>query len=166
MKPRTRPPKMVGEWVELEFMARAARAGLTVSKPYGDSAPFDFIVGRRTPLHRVQVRGTSIYTNARAYICRVTRGNPPVRYRRTDFDFLAVYVIPCSQWYIIPMAAIPRVRRAISLFPHNLHSRGRLEKYRDAWYLLATTASHHRDTEARRRPRSSRMCHGRRRSRT
>ncbi|HXE91205.1 MAG TPA: group I intron-associated PD-(D/E)XK endonuclease [Terriglobales bacterium] len=138
MKPRTRPPKMVGEWVELEFMARAARHGLTISKPYGDSAPFDFVVGRRTPLHRVQVRGTSIYTNARSYICRVTRGNPPVRYRRFDFDFLAVFAIPQEQWYIIPMAAIPRTRNAISLYPHIRHSRGRLEKYRDAWHLLVS----------------------------
>ena len=56
MKTRPRPPKVIGEWVELRFMSRAADKGLTISKPYGDSAPFDFVVGRRK-LHRVQVRG-------------------------------------------------------------------------------------------------------------
>ena len=137
MKPRTRPPKMVGEWVELEFMARAACAGLTVSKPYGDSAPFDFIVGRRTPLHRVQVRGTSAWVK-RSYVCRLTHGGvPPVRYDQSDFDFLAAYVIPCEQWYVIPLAAMANVQSAISLYPHVRGSEGRFEKYRDAWHLLA-----------------------------
>ena len=156
MKPRNRPPKMVGEWVELEFMARAACAGLTVSKPYGDSAPFDFIVGRRTPLHRVQVRGTSAW-GCRSYVCRLTHKNPPARYRLSELDFLAVYVIPCAQWYVIPMAVIPRRRGAITLYPHNRHSRGRLEKYRDAWHLLAKRSPQHRDTEPRRKTRPLRM---------
>jgi hypothetical protein len=128
---------MVGEWVELEFMARAARHGLTVSKPYGDSAPFDFIVGRRAPLHRVQVRGTSAWVK-RSYVCRLTHGGvPPVRYNQADFDFLAAYVIPCEQWYVIPLAAMANVQSAISLYPHVTDSQGRFEQYRDAWHLLA-----------------------------
>ena len=30
--------KKRGEWVEMQFMARAAQHGLTVSRPWGDSA--------------------------------------------------------------------------------------------------------------------------------
>jgi len=135
MKPPTRNPKLIGEWVECEFMARAARAGLTISKPYGDSAPFDFIVGRKTPLHRVQVRGTSGWVK-RSYVCRLTHGFPPVRYDQSDFDFLAAYVIHCRQWYVIPLDAMANVQSAISLYPHVEESAGRFEKYRDAWKLL------------------------------
>jgi len=36
--------KQRGEWVEMLFMARASREGLQVSKPYGESAAYDFIV--------------------------------------------------------------------------------------------------------------------------
>jgi PD-(D/E)XK nuclease superfamily protein len=137
MKCPRRPPKVIGEWVELEFMARAARAGLTVSKPYGDSAPFDFIVGRRHPLHRVQVRGTSTFANSRSYVCHVAHGHPPARYTTGEIDFMAMYVMPYSAWYIIPMDSIPLVQRSVSLYPHQRRSRrGRLEHYREAWHLL------------------------------
>lgn len=45
-------PKRRGEWVELQFMARAHAHGLIVSKPWGDSARYDFIVeSPRTPCH-------------------------------------------------------------------------------------------------------------------
>lgn len=44
MKNPLRAPKRRGEWVELQFMARAHAHGLIVSKPWGDSARYDFIV--------------------------------------------------------------------------------------------------------------------------
>ena len=44
MKPPLHAPKRRGEWVELQFMARAHAHGLIVSKPWGDSARYDFIV--------------------------------------------------------------------------------------------------------------------------
>jgi hypothetical protein len=33
--------KQRGEWVELQFMARAARLRFAVSKPWGDTLPYD-----------------------------------------------------------------------------------------------------------------------------
>lgn len=38
--------KVRGEWVESVFLARAGEEGLTVSKPWGESRRFDFVVGR------------------------------------------------------------------------------------------------------------------------
>src|SRR5207249_4413286 len=137
--PRRRPPKIIGEWVECEFLARAAQHGLVVSKPYGDSAPFDFVVGGRQPLHRVQVRGTSHLTNGRCYICRITHGYPPVRYSPDEIDFMAVFVIPYSAWYIVPIHEIQPCQRFISLYPHKPGANGRLECFRDAWRLLGAT---------------------------
>jgi len=134
--PSFRKPKVRGEWVEMKFMVRAAETGLMVSKPYGDSAHFDFVVGQSERLHRVQVRGTSSYIHSCSFICSMTWGNPRQRYAPGDFDFLAVYVIPCDMWYVIPMAALQPVPWNVSLYPHNPNSRGKQEKYREAFHLL------------------------------
>ncbi len=136
MIPRFRQPKRRGEWAEMLFMLRATEAGLTVSKPYGDSARFDFVVGAKGPQYRVQVRSTRIFTNSRAYVTRFTWGTPPVRYTRRDFDFLAVYVVPCDAWYIIPITAIRPAPLYICLYPHIRQSRGRFERFRGRWDLL------------------------------
>jgi hypothetical protein len=133
-----RHPKRRGELAELRFLLRAAEAGFTVSKPYGDSARFDFIVGDRFPA-RVQVRSTSFYSTNRAFVCRLTRGNPPVRYKVTDFDFLAVYIVPHQLWYIIPTMELNPRHRNVTLYAHVPHSRGRMEHFREAWHLLANS---------------------------
>jgi hypothetical protein len=39
--------KMRREWAELRFMARAAEFGLIVTKPWGDSARYDFAVEKK-----------------------------------------------------------------------------------------------------------------------
>jgi len=140
MPARFRQPKRRGEWAEMKFMVRAAEAGFTVSKPYGDSARFDFVVGQRPPLYRVQVRSTRILNNADAYVCRFTWGKQ-VRYSRRDFDFLAIYVVPCDAWYVIPIAALLPARLYVSVYPHHPLTHSRLEPYREAWHLLGTPGS-------------------------
>ena len=134
-----RQPKRRGELAELRFLLRAAEAGFTVSKPYGDSARFDFIVGDRFPA-RVQVRSTRIFNNSKAYVCRLTHGNPAQHYRRTDFDFFAIYVVPCDAWYIVPVRAFKPRQLYASLYPHNHNSSGRMERFREAWHLLGDSA--------------------------
>ena len=47
--------KLQGELVELRFLARAAELGLRVSKPYRDSAPYDFLVESGGTVFKVQV---------------------------------------------------------------------------------------------------------------
>ncbi len=128
---------MRGEWVEMKFMVRAAEAGLVVSKPYGDSAQFDFIVSNGERMHRVQVRGTRMMNRQRYFFCRLRYGSPPKRFPRDAFDFLAVYVVPCDLWYVIPMAALSATNTTIILYSHIPNSRGQFEKYREAWHLLA-----------------------------
>ncbi|MFB3916427.1 MAG: group I intron-associated PD-(D/E)XK endonuclease [Terriglobales bacterium] len=58
MSPLIRHPKKRGEWVELQFMARAAAHGFTVSKPWGDTARYDFAVEHNGIFRRVQVKST------------------------------------------------------------------------------------------------------------
>ncbi len=58
-----------GEWVELLFMAEAARLGLKVLRPHGESARFDVVVeDGGGKLHRVQVKSTTAARKG-AYEC-------------------------------------------------------------------------------------------------
>ena len=50
--------KKRGEWAELRFMARAAEHGFHVTKPWGDSARYDFAIDHRGRFLRVQVKST------------------------------------------------------------------------------------------------------------
>ncbi len=136
-----RVPKKQGEWAELKFMVRASEFGLSVSKPWGDCAPYDLIVsGRNGRLQRVQVRSTSHFNTG--YRCGYTRarssGSPT--FTDKEIDFLAVYVIPMDTWYIVPQKVIGNSKGVI-FYPHIPHSRGRLEPYREAWHLL-TESTH------------------------
>jgi hypothetical protein len=136
MKKIFRQPKRRGELAELRFLLRAAEEGIAVSKPYGDSERFDFVVGSRQPLYRVQVRSTRILNNTGAYVCRFTHGPLLLRYSRHDFDFLALYVVPCNAWYILPVAVLLPARLYVSVYPHHPNTRSRLEPFREAWRLL------------------------------
>lgn len=137
LSPQSKPqPKQQGEWTEAQFLARAARAGLTVSKPWGDSAPFDFLVGEREPFQRVQVRSTSYFLGA-GYRCACYHGARREKtFSAQEIDFFAVYVVPHDAWYLIPVSAITRGRTIVTLFPHFPKERGRYEKFREAWELL------------------------------
>ena len=48
-------PKLRGEWAELCFMVRAVEKGYQVSKPWGETARYDFAVERDGHFVRVQV---------------------------------------------------------------------------------------------------------------
>ncbi|HEX9121695.1 MAG TPA: group I intron-associated PD-(D/E)XK endonuclease [Terriglobales bacterium] len=123
--------KLQGELVELRFLARAAELGLRVSKPYGDSAPYDFLVESGGTVYKVQVKSTS-FRNAkcRAYVCATHRQG--IRYSKKDVDFIAAYIVSEDAWYIIPLSAIRG--REVSLNPR--FRRNKYRRYREAWDLL------------------------------
>ena len=124
-----RHPKRRGEWVELQFMARAASYGLKLCKPWGDTARYDITVEHATGFHRVQVKCTS-HLRGTLWKCNMSRQ----AYMPGDFDYLAVYIIPRDVWYIIPFAAI-QARAMISLRDPRL-ANGRYHRYLEAWHLL------------------------------
>src|SRR5215831_5698564 len=51
--------KRRGELAEMAFMHKAASLGFTVTKPYGESEAYDFIVDSGKRLWRVQVKSGS-----------------------------------------------------------------------------------------------------------
>ncbi len=129
--------KLQGELAEILFLHKAASQGLVVARPWGDSLPFDFLVGTRGgPFHRVQVKSTGV-RHYHGYRVMCLRSAGRKRYRVGEIDFLAAYVIPEEAWYVIPVRAfVPRT--AIVLFP-SLPTRRRYERYREAWHLLGAS---------------------------
>jgi hypothetical protein len=139
MPPKIHAPKRRGEWVELQFMARATGKGFTVSKPWGDSARYDFAVEYRGRFHRVQVKSTmqQCKKGRNAYLCNTVSRNGQGRdvgYDSQQIDFFAFFIIPEELWYIVPIADVRRARYAVFLNP--FVEKNRWFKYLEAWHRL------------------------------
>jgi hypothetical protein len=129
--------KARGEWVELLFMAVAARYGLKVARPHGE-ARYDVIIESANGLFRVQVKST-LFKRRGCYEClcfwsRADGTRTAKQYLPSQIDFVAAYVVPEDSWFIIPAAEI----RGKTLFlpPKKRAARSRYGKYREAWHLL------------------------------
>jgi PD-(D/E)XK endonuclease len=123
--------KQRGEWAEMRFMARAAEHGLQVSKPWGESASYDFVVEHGTRCVRVQVKSTMHQRHA-GLSCQV-RNSRQRPYAEDSFDFAAVYLIPLDVWYIIPTAQVGG-QTTIFFSPELKNSK--YGQYKEAWHLL------------------------------
>ncbi|MBZ5648381.1 MAG: hypothetical protein LAN37_14300 [Acidobacteriia bacterium] len=133
--PRLRHRKSKGEWAEIAFMSRAIGLGFTVCRPFGENHRFDFLVfAAGGKVSRVQVK-SSWTKRQNVYQFKTSGSGRP--YRRGEVDFIVVLVVPEEVWYIVPIREVLG-RDAAAVFPHVRKSRGRLEKYRQAWYLLRT----------------------------
>lgn len=132
---KSRKPDMIenkkqrGEWAESLFMARAHERGLPVSKPWGDSCTYDFVVGATGRFVSVQVKST-LSRPVSGYMCTVQAHRP---YPAGSFDFVAAYIIPADTWYILPAAFIQGMK-VVTLQPDSPNSK--YECYREAWHLL------------------------------
>jgi hypothetical protein len=135
-KSRIKNCKRRGEWAELQFLATAAKHGLQVFKPLGDSARYDAVVENQGSFVRVQVKSTTCRKSPGYYICGVRPSVASAPYKRGEFEFLACYVIPEDLWYIIPAKVVLTggKRSAILLFTASPASR--YAPYKEAWELL------------------------------
>ena len=126
------PPKRLGEVAEVEFQAIATRLGYFACKPYGDSAPFDWIVvGAARQVKRIQVKAAFVQHRTGYYHINVDN----VRYAGGDVDLIVGYVAPEDAWYLIPLRVIAG-RASLALYPHK-PARDRLwGRYRDNWWRL------------------------------
>ena len=133
-----------GEWVELQFMARALRKGLKVSKPWGDSSAYDVGVEHGRQFLRVQVKSTS-YSLGNGYLCGFKPNQKRKRYARRKVDFFAAYIVPEDVWYILPAATVLKTKSSdLMLCPVRPMRRDcyKYEHYREAWPLLRTGKKH------------------------
>ncbi len=127
-------PKQRGLRAELRFVARAAQHGFSISKPLGDSRPYDFIVKHAGKFVRVQVKST-VCQKRKSYAYHVY-GRP---YTGGEVDFFAIYIIPKNIWYIFPADVISKYTRNMILSPHMKVSKH--GAYKEAWHLLRGEAS-------------------------
>ncbi|HEV7217467.1 MAG: group I intron-associated PD-(D/E)XK endonuclease [Terriglobales bacterium] len=124
--------KRRGEWAELRFMARASEHGFSVSKPWGDSEPYDFLVGHEGKFWRVQVKSTT-FRKGHSYYCRL-HGSHARRYTTQQIDFVAAYIIPKNIWFIFPAEVALRINASLILSPHMETSKN--GEYEEAWHLM------------------------------
>lgn len=129
--------KKRGEWAEMRFMARAAEHGLQVSKPFGDSARYDFAVEANGRFLRVQVKSTTS-RRSRGYACKIVYGGDR-GYASEDVDFFAVYVIPEDVWFILPVEVVTCGTPNLLLAPHRMPHK--YAPYEEAWHLLKESLS-------------------------
>ena len=135
--------KRQGEIAELVFLYRATVLGLKVSKPYGESERYDFIVDTGRRLLRVQIKSTRGLISKGAY--RISGGRNilggTVPYLPSQVDFIAAYIFPEDTWYILPLSALSgRIR--IRLHSLDNPKPNQLTQYREAWPLLLAEPTH------------------------
>jgi hypothetical protein len=130
-----RAPKARGEVAEARFVAKAMSLGFSVSRPIGDSQPFDFIVQFNHRLTRVQVKSAWNKHGGGYHFCaslgRTSKyGTRP--YANDEIDFIVAYVAPEHAWFVIPIAELGhRTQFKICLGP-----RSRLLQFKNRWDLL------------------------------
>jgi hypothetical protein len=127
--------KRRGEMAEAAFLHKASRMGFGVSKPWGDSEPYDLIVDSGTKLWRVQVKSASRASDYGGYVFRATGSNTKKAYSLEQIDVLVAYIVPHDLWYVIPVTLFRRIK-GVKLYPVTRRRRSKYEVYREGWQLL------------------------------
>ena len=135
--------KCRGEWAEIVFLARVFALGFNACKPWGDCAPYDWIIERGGHMFRVNVKSAwwsqtgsyqfSTHSNA--------GGNKRATYSASAVDFLACWVVPMDLWYILPVSAIRRDQQRLHVYPapellRSHPAAEEWERFRERWDLL------------------------------
>jgi len=131
------PPKRRGELAELAFVWKAMKMGYQVSKPWGDSDRYDFIVDAKGFLSRVQVRSTERRLGPRGYAVHasVYVGEEIVGLTAEDIDVLVAYIVPLDLWYVVPVKAFTP-RKNLWFYPEGSKKGSKFEEWREAWWVM------------------------------
>jgi hypothetical protein len=138
-------PKQKGEWAEVCFAAEVLRRGWRISRPYGDSCLYDCIVDVRGCISRVQVKSVDRKSRSRirCYPVNMVHGRRyHLRYSPREVDVIAVFIVPKSMWYIVPIKAVDG--RGLLSFAGDKKITGGLEQFREAWRVLEQEAGRRR----------------------
>jgi hypothetical protein len=127
-------PKELGEFAEAEFLRTVLKMGMAVTKPWGESRGYDFIVDAAGKLTRVQVKAAFRRGKQGGYSLRTYRSSMEC-YTAKEIDALAGYVAPEEAWYLFPVRVVARVR-SLKLFPGSKKKRSKFEKWREAWWVV------------------------------
>ncbi len=119
---------------EAAFLHKAVSLGFKVTKPWGDSERYDFVLDAGERLWRVQIKCTAaVYERGfRIQAPHGIYGKSGVAYTAEDVDVLAAYIVPLDMWYVVPLDALGR-STSLQLYPDGACQHARFEKYREAW---------------------------------
>ena len=126
--------KELGEFAEAEFLRTVLKMGMAVTKPWGESQGYDFIVDAAGKLTRVQVKAAFRRGKQGGYSLRTYRSSMEC-YTAKEIDALAGYVAPEEAWYLFPVRVVGRVR-SLKLFPGSKKKRSKFERWREAWWVV------------------------------
>ena len=135
--PIHRNTKRTGELSEAAFLLKAESLGFHVSRPWGDSERYDFILDAGPRLWRVQLKCTEVL-RARGYDIQpiyAIYGQGKAVYTADQIDVLVAHIIPKDAWYVLPVDAFAP-SKSLRLYPDIECKRARWEKYREAWDLF------------------------------
>jgi PD-(D/E)XK endonuclease len=125
--------KSRGEAAEAAFLAKATSLGFGVSKPWGDSERYDFVIDSGYNFWRVQIKSTQRFANWRY---QVKTAGWKAAYTKREIDFLIAFITPENLWYVVPVAAVVS-HQHLRFYPNGSGHKSTLEKYREAWCQLA-----------------------------
>jgi len=131
------PPKLRGELGELDFLRKAMGMGMLVSKPWGDSYRYDFVVDWAGRLSRTQVRSTEYRSGLRGYAVHASffAGKEAVPLTAKHIDVLVAFISTRDIWYVMPVTAFSP-RTALCFYPDGSTKGALFEKYREAWWVM------------------------------
>jgi hypothetical protein len=132
------PPKLKGELGELDFLRKAMGMGMLVSKPWGDSYRYDFVVDCGGRLSRTQVRSTEYRSglNGFAVHASIYEGKKAVPLTEKDIDVLVAFISARNIWYVLPVGAFSP-RTALCFYPDGSTKGALFEEYREAWWVMS-----------------------------
>ena len=138
-KPRRANTKRTGELSEAAFLLKAKTLGFGVSRPWGDSERYDFVLDSGQRLWRAQIKCTAS-VRARGYDIQPTHTDQTRKapYTIDDIDVLFAHIIPLDIWYVLPVEAFAPCK-SLRFYPQGCN-RARFEQYREAWHLLRPKA--------------------------
>ena len=129
--------KRTGELAEAAFLHKAVGLGFRVTKPWGDSERYDFVLDSGRRLWRVQIKCTAVERAGGYHIQPIhfVYGKNKVVYTADDIDVLAAHVVPLDVWYVVPVEALA-AGTSLRLYPDDGCKTARFEKYREGWDLF------------------------------
>jgi hypothetical protein len=99
---------------ELIFTATATTYGLDVALPVSDALPYDAIVFNGKKFLRVQIKACNKSTRGMAYEFRVRSGDGRTPYKSSDYDVLALFIVPRNEWIFVKTGHPMTMRFAVS----------------------------------------------------
>jgi len=126
--------KRRGEMAEAAFLHKVSMLGFGVSRPWGDSEPYDLIVDSGSSLWRVQVKSASRANKYGGYMFCAHGSRRKKSYSLKEIDVLVAYIVPEDLWYVLPVRLF-RKAKSLRLYPKS-GSPSKYNLYREEWQLL------------------------------